>query len=74
MGKRFEVWVWDIDAYQWSRTGYRFNARFDTMGRAQDELAWYHARNIIAEIWVDGIEPDRDYSDGALEYPEGSGG
>lgn len=74
MDKRFEVWVWDVDAYQDRRDGFRFNARFDSMERAQLELQWYHARHIPAEIWIDGVTPDRDDTDGVLEYAEGSGG
>lgn len=79
--KPFEVWVSHetlkqmVDNHDYPERSMRFNARFSTEQRARDEIAWYKKHGYYVELQVDGLDVDyQDYSDGVMEYPEGSGG
>lgn len=71
--KPHEVWVSNELRSEAKGATYRFNARFEHYTRAMEEVDWYKARGYYAEVRYEG-EVDVDYSDGVLEFPEGSGG
>ena len=84
--KPFEVWVTSEQLHSECRArgiihlrdfhSWRLNARFGERGRADAEVDWYNAHGYYGEVRIVGCFTDDDpyEGDGALEYPEGSGG